>query len=515
MKLFTNHQIRKFYDQIIERGLALPADMTQATAEAMANEIMSRWQSDHEIIVFAGPGGNGADAMALGRQLATEGYKVKIMLFNVLNHLSTLCTRLRDTLQTDTNIEFEEISTGSEFMVPTLSKETIVIDGLFGSGLEQPLSGGFQSLVDCINSSSATVVSVDIPSGLFGENNEKVLDRNVIHATLTLAIGFPRRSFLFSDTASYVGEWKIIESNIMSREAKSEFTDCYWFEPSDATSILKPRAANTSKNDYGSVLMVAGTYGMMGAAQMAAMGALRAGVGRLTVHSPLCGFQIMQTAVPEAMFQADTNKIVVSEVPLKHNYDVIALGPGLGTHEYTQKAIEELVTTGNKKPMVIDADALNCIARHPSLLESAYPLTILTPHVAEFDRMFGESTSDEARLRLALDRAEHYDIVILLKGNPTMVVRPDRKFHIVSTGTPALATPGSGDVLTGIISALLAQGNMPDISAAMGALIHGIAGSIAADKVGEYSVLARDIADAVGPAIKTIMTPNHINEINV
>jgi NAD(P)H-hydrate epimerase len=299
---------------------------------------------------------------------------------------------------------------------------------------------------------------------------------------------------------------------LTAQEAKSEFTDCYWFEKSDAASMLKSRSANSSKNDYGSVLLVAGSYGMMGAAQMAAMGALRAGAGRVTVHSPLCGFQILQTAVPEAMFQADTNKIVVTDVPISHPYNVIAVGPGLGANEYTQKAIEELVTTGNKKPMVLDADALNCIARRPSILESAYPLTILTPHSAEFDRMFGESTSNEARLHLALDRAEHYSVVILLKGNPTIIVRPDRKFHIVTTGTPALATPGSGDVLTGIISALLAQGHTPDIAAALGALIHGVAGTMAAERQGEYGVIARDIAAHIGPAIKEIMTSNQTNE---
>lgn len=512
MKLFTNNQIRKFYDQIIERGLAKPDDMVESAAQSMAWEIMSRWQQDYSIIVFAGPGNNGADALSLALHLATDGYRVKILLFDIFYRLSPLCAKMRDIIKADTSIDFSEVRGNGEFVPPALNKETVVIDGLFGSGLEEPLSGGFQSLVDYINTSSAPVVSIDIPSGMFGENNEKVLSRNVIHATLTLAIGFPRRSFLFSDTSAYVGEWKVIESNLLSQEAKSEFTDCYWLETSDANAILKKRPANVTKDNFGSVMLVAGSYGMMGAAQLAALGCLKAGVGRLTVHSPLCGFQILQTAVPEAMYQGDSNKIVVSDVPLKHNYDVIAIGPGLGTHEYTQKAVEELVTTGNKKPMVLDADALNCIARHPSILESAYPLTILTPHAAEFERMFGESQSEEARLRLALDRAEHYSVVILLKGNPTIVVRPDRKYHIITAGTPALATPGSGDVLTGIISSLLAQGYMPDISAAVGALIHGIAGNIAAETQGEYSILARDIANSIGPAIKEIMTSNHLNQ---
>ena len=251
-------------------------------------------------------------------------------------------------------------------------------------------------------------------------------------------------------------------------------------------------------------MIVAGSYGMLGAAQMCARGALRSGVGKLTLHIPRCGFTVMQSEVPEAMVQVDRNDGGITEINLRHKYDAVALGPGMGTHDLTVRAVETFVNHA-EKPLLLDADALNCIAERPTILNTIPPMSVLTPHAGEFDRLFGEHNCMEARIKTAVEKAAYYDIIILLKGYYTTVVRPDGRILFSCSGGPALATPGSGDVLTGVIAALLAQGYSPDIAATLGAFIHGYAGELAAETHGEYGVLATDIADRIGTAIRDIM----------
>jgi NAD(P)H-hydrate epimerase len=505
MKLFTNAQIRSIEKAVIAKGDVTTIELVERAASAIAWEIMSRWRPSRPIMVFAGPGNNGADALALSHMLADEGYSVEVLLFNVSEHgLSEACRHYRDELVGVPGVAFTEIT--NDFNPPIITEETIVVDGLFGSGLKEPLKGGFKSLVDYINSSKATIVSIDIPSGMFAEWNEMTLSRDVIHASLTLAIEFPRLAFFIADNAEYLGEWKVLDIKLAGNETRDEPSQFFLLEKGNVRRILRQRSEFCSKKDFGSMLLVAGSYGMMGAAQLAAIGALRSGVGRLTVHSPRCGFAPMQTAVPEAMFHADRHDIVISDITLKHEYSVVALGPGMGTLDATVRAVEAFINTASN-PLVIDADALNCIAQRPNLLERVPPMSVITPHDSEFDRLFGPHTSQEMRLKTAIEKSAYYNIVILLKGHYTYVVRPDGKIYFIGNGTPALATPGSGDVLTGIIGSFMAQGSYPpDVAAAIGAFVHGYAGCMARDREGDYGVLASDVARFVSKAIREIMS---------
>ncbi|MCM1021494.1 MAG: NAD(P)H-hydrate dehydratase [Muribaculum sp.] len=505
MKLFTNDQIRSIERQVIKNEGVTTIELVERAASAISWEIMSRWRQSKKVLIFAGPGNNGADALAVASMLIEEGYTVEALLFNIFDKLSEACIHYRDKLKEMSPTSLTEIT--SDFTPPFISTDILVIDGLFGSGLKEPLTGGFQSLVDYINNSSATIISIDIPSGMFAEWNDRILSRNAIHATLTLAIEFPRLAFFIPDNAEFLGEWKVLDIKLASAEVRTEKSPYFLLEKADAHRLIRRRNKFTSKSDYGSCLLAAGSYGMMGAAVMAARGALRAGVGRITVHSPRCGFNALQTGLPEAMFEHDSNDIVITNITLKHDYNVIAVGPGIGTHEYTVRAVEALISAA-QKPLVIDADALNCIAQRPSMLDHIPPMSVITPHSGEFDRLFGAHTSHELRLKKAIEKAKYYNIIILLKGYYTTVIRPDGKIYFLNNGTPAMATPGSGDVLTGIISALMAQGYSPDISAALGAFIHSQAGTIAAAEHGEYGVLASDIANATGKAIKIIMDNN-------
>lgn len=502
MKIFTNDQIRAIEQYTIEKEGVSSNELIERAAATMTAEITARWRPDKKVWVFAGHGNNGADALVVARMLIERGYTVETLLFNVFNRLSDGCAYARKRLLDLGDVNFIEVT--GDFTPPVITPGAVVVDGLFGSGLREALTGGFRSLVDYINNSKAKIVSIDVPSGLFAEWNEDNLRRNIIHADLTLAVQFPRLSFFISDNAEFLGEWKVLDIGLSSTEIKNTVTQYFLLEKHDARRLLRPRGEFTSKADYGSAMIVGGSFGMLGAAQLAARGALRAGLGKLTVHVPRCGFTVMQTSVPEAMVQVDHNDSGITEINLRHEYDAIALGPGLGTHDLTVRAVETFVNHSTK-PLLIDADGLNCIAQRPMILDMIPPMSVITPHAGEFDRLFGEHLSHEARIVTAMQKAQTYNIVILLKGHYTTIVRPDHRLFFTASGTPALATPGSGDVLTGIITGLLAQGYSPDLAATLGAYIHGYTGSLAAEIHGEYGVLASDVADCVGMALRDIM----------
>ena len=505
MKIFTNEQIRSIDRYTIENEGVTSLELVERAATAIACELISRWRPSHRICIFAGPGNNGADALAVGRMLIEQGYNVEIFLFNIFGKLSDECAYNRKRLLEIDNADFTEV-VGGNFQPPDLSSDVVVLDGLFGSGLREPLTGGFQSLVSYINASEAYVVSIDVPSGLFGEWNENVLSRNVVHADLTLAIQFPRLAFFIVDNAEFIGEWKVLDIELSQQEIKSSPYDYFLVEKSDARNMLRPRGLFTSKADFGNALLVAGSYGMMGAAVMGARAALRSGVGKLTVHSARCGYNIIQTSVPEALFQADHHDIAITDITLKHDYNAVAIGPGIGTHDVTRKALESfIISHSSGKPLLLDADALNCISQRRHLLDALPPLSIITPHAGEFDRLFGEHNTAEERLKTAIEQSAYYQIIILLKGRYTAVVRPDGKIYFNSSGNPGLATPGSGDVLTGIIASFMAQGYIPAVAATLGAFVHGYAGDIAAERHGRYGVLASDVAECTGRAIRDIM----------
>ena len=242
---------------------------------------------------------------------------------------------------------------------------------------------------------------------------------------------------------------------------------------------------------------------MTGAAVLAAKGCLRSGVGLATVHSARVSLPIVQTSVPEALFEPDRNEFYITDMSVYHNYQAVAVGPGLGVEERTIDAIESLLKK-YKNPIVIDADGINCLAKRPHLLSLLPAHSILTPHIWEFDRLFGTHSSSEERLKKAIDMAKYYNIIIVLKGHYTATIRPTGRVYFNSTGNPGMATAGAGDVLTGTIAAFMAQGMRPEIAASVGVFVHGLAGDLAAEELGEYGVMASDIANMAGRAIRQI-----------
>lgn len=503
MKIFSSRNIKDLDIATCKAQSIDSLTLMERAANAAAKEISDRILPNHRIVAMAGPGNNGGDTLAVCRILAEQGYSgIEVYLFNVKGELSPDCEQQKKKLSEIGGIKFSEITTS--FNPPHISENDVIIDGLFGSGLREPLSGGFASLARLINESGAYVISIDIPSGLAGEWNAESKYRDMVHASLTLTFQFPKLSFFFSEHADILGEWKILDIDIDQKAMKSMPSDWLLIESRTIRPLLHQRHPFSAKRDFGSAMIFAGSLGMMGAAVLCAKSTLKCGAGLATVHAPRTAMTILQTAVPEAMFEPDRNDRIISDMSLHHSHQAVAAGPGIGTGEATVNALESLLKTC-KSPLVLDADALNCISKRPALLSMLPPRTVITPHIGEFDRLFGEHNSSEQRLKKAVEMARHYNIVIVLKSHFTMIVRPTGKVYFNSTGNAGMATAGAGDVLTGVIASFMAQGYQPEHAATIGVFVHGLAGDIASDELGEYGVVASDISNRLGRAIKAII----------
>ncbi len=509
MKILSNEEIRFIEQKTLENQDITSLDLVERVSAEIAAEVKALCRREQPLLVLAGWGNNGADALDTARLLALDGYQPVVYLFNIGgNSLNTECKVMRDRLSSTPGVTLHEITGGQPFQWPEPSADTVIIDGLFGSGLNRPMPRSFQMLARNINQSGATVVAIDIPSGLMADWNGSASREDMMHADLTLAVEYPRLAFMLGDNADVVGHWKTVRIGLDKQAERQAPFSFVLVDRQTVAQFLAPRKDFSSKADYGNAILFAGSRGMIGAAILAARAALRSGAGKVTVHSGSDGCPIVQTAVPSAMFRDDRCPTHITEMPFEPRYNAIAVGPGIGTRDDTAVALEKLVKAASAagRRLVLDADALNIIAQHPILLNYLTPLSVITPHAGEFDRIFGESTTDEERLRKAIKCAEDYSLIIVLKGHHTAIVRPDGKVMFNSSGTPALATPGSGDVLTGIIAALMAQGLQSEIAAFVGPYIHGVAGEIAARFHGDYGVTAEDIANNVGAAINEIMS---------
>ena len=503
MKIFPTSAIRELDAYTFEHEPIDSLALMERAAQAVAKEIMNQWpdKDDTRFVIFAGPGNNGGDALAVARLLAEQGYKPVAYLFNTTGKLSTDCETNRDLLSITEGVKFHVIT--NQFALPQLTEDDVIIDGLFGSGLNKPLAGGFASLVKFINASDATVVSIDIPSGLMGEDNTFNNLDHVVKADYTLSLQFPKLAFLFAENESGVGAWKVLDIGLNSEGIRQTYTP---YEMGDAGRMryqLKIRSRFSHKGDFGRALLIAGQQGMAGASVLAARACLRSSVGLLTVHVPRCNNTIIQTSVPEAMTSLDRDEFCYTETPDLKSYQAIGVGPGLGKSDRTQQALYDLLTHSSV-PLVIDADALNLIGGNHTYLRRLPKGSIITPHPGEMDRLVGKCANSFERLSKAMNLAQTCDIHIVLKGAYTAVISPSGSCWFNVTGNPGMATGGCGDVLTGVILALLAQGYDADTAAKMGVCIHGLAGDLAARDKGEIALVAGDVVDYLHKAWKAL-----------
>ncbi len=503
MKIFTGAQIGELDRYTIEKERISSIDLMERAARMLTCAISKSWGNEMPVIVFAGPGNNGGDGLAVARMLSELGYSVKVYLFNSRGSLSADCAEnKRRCVASKTIKDFQEVT--NEFDPPILERGMLVIDGLFGSGLNKPLIGGYAALVKYINNSDATVVSIDVPSGLMTEDNTYNVRANIVRADVTLTLQHKKLSFLFAENQELLGELRILDIQL-SKEGIEKIPSSYCLlEESDVKKIILRRNDFAHKGNMGHALIVAGSYGMAGAAILASKACLRSGVGKVTIHTPKKNVQILQTSVPEAILSIDKDEAYVTETLDTSSFNSLGIGPGLGLQEYSSIALVSQVRRSNI-PVVLDADGLNIFAKHRAWVQQLPKGVILTPHPKEFDRLSGGDFTDSyERLESARQMAQNFKAYILLKGHYSALCLPDGDVVFNSTGNSGMATAGSGDVLTGIITAFLARGYSQKDACMLGMYIHGLAGDIASKVVGKESLIASDIISCLPKAFQKL-----------
>ena len=501
MKIFTSAQIHELDKYTIEHEPIKSIDLMERAAKALTQVITDVWNSSTPIIVFAGPGNNGGDALAVARMLIDRNYEVTVYLFNISGHLSEDCTINKQRLLTKRAKAFVEVT--QEFEPPQLEAGMLVIDGLFGSGLNKPLAGGFASLVKYINASPSKTVSIDVPSGLMTEDNTYNVRANIIRADMTLTLQHQKLSFLFAENQQFIGQLKVLDIRLSKEGIEKIDANYTLLEENDVRPRIMKRDPFAHKGKMGNALIIAGSYGMGGASVLATKACLRSGAGKVTVHTPKRNNVIIQISVPEAIIQFDREETTFSEAVDTEDFNAVGIGPGLGTSEQTAIAIiAQLRRT--QCPLVADADAINILANHRAWLQQLPKGIILTPHPKEFDRLEGHSADSFERLMKARDLAQRIQGYVLLKGHNTSLCLPDGHIMFNPTGNAGMATAGSGDVLTGIITGLLARGYKQEDACVVGMYLHGMAGDFAARELGQESVIASDLIQYLPYAFKRL-----------
>ncbi|HAN17425.1 MAG: hypothetical protein A2X13_09085 [Bacteroidetes bacterium GWC2_33_15] len=497
MKIFRSAQIREIDSYTIINEPVESIDLMERAAIAVTLWIKENIQINKKIIVFAGPGNNGGDGLAIARQLIKFDYNTSCFILKASGKLSPDCQINLDRIKELKNAEITEIKSVSD--LPLINSDEVIIDALFGTGLTRPLDGLAKDVVKHINNSNAGVISVDMPSGLFGENNSDNNFESVIRANYTLSFQFPKLSFIFPENEDFVGKWIVLPIGLHPGIIEKTETPFCYLENDFIKTRTRQRNKFSHKGAFGHVFLVSGSYGKMGAAVLAAKACLKTGSGLVTVHIPKSGYTIMQTALPEAMVSIDPSDSFFTEFFVNLKYSAIGIGPGIGIKPDTFRAFKKLLNE-YRKPMVIDADALNIISENKELLKIIPENSILTPHPKEFERLTETWANDYERLQKQIQFAVNNKLIVVLKGANTSIACPEGTCYFNSTGNPGMATAGSGDVLTGIILSLLGQGYEPKLAAIIGVYIHGLAGDIACEKTGDEALIASDIIENLGNA---------------
>ncbi len=483
----------------IEQEPVSSFNLMERAADGLYRWLTGKLGQEARIALFAGSGNNGGEALALARMLVLSNYKNLQIFVLEMGSRSSDCKQNLERLR-HLNIPVTQLSDSDE--LPDLAAYDYMIDGIFGSGLNRPVTAYWAQLIEAMNGSNARIIAIDIPSGLFAENNADNTGSK-IKATITLSFQVPKLAFFMVENQAYVGSWHLLDIGLHPLALQDAETTYFLLEQKDMQAWLPARSAFAHKGDFGHAFLVAGSYQKTGAAVLAARACLRSGVGLLTVHVPQSGYTVMQTAVPEAMLCIDESEMEYCQAENLNKFDFAGVGPGIGLKQSMQEALKSILQNANN-PLVLDADALNILALNPEWFAFLPKNSILTPHPGEFDRLTQKHSKGYERLQTQIDFARKHAVIVVLKGAHTSIAHPDGTVYFNRTGNPGMATAGSGDVLTGIILSLLAQRLTPLQAALLGVYLHGLAGDKAAHVVGEESLIASDIIEHLGGAFKQI-----------
>jgi NAD(P)H-hydrate epimerase len=470
-----------------------PLELMERAASALSEAIRRRFSLENKVVVIVcGPGNNGGDGLALARLLCDLA-QLTVFLPSGMENSSPEQKVMRARLPQKIRL----VEGNPEELMSILPQADLLIDAVFGAGLNRPLDGHYGALVRQMNTASCLKIAIDIPSGLLPEMPEEA---TAFHADLVFTFHSPKPAFFFPASERYVGEFSVLDIGlVLPPEGNSEM---YFQELSDIRPLLRPRTRFSHKGTYGHALLLAGSEGKMGAALLACRALLRSGVGLVSVQVPGCGRDLIQLDSPEAMVIPDPSEKHLSQLPLTDSFSAIGIGPGIGRHPETMALLNSLLKIG--KPMVLDADALNILSENPEMLALLPENAILTPHPKEFARLMGFQGGDYARIQAARNFASEHKVILILKGAYTLICSPDGRAWFNSTGNPGMAKGGSGDVLTGIITGLLARGYNPESAARIGVFLHGLAGDKAAARLGMEAMLPGDLIDSLSEAWKEL-----------
>lgn len=483
-KILSAAQMRACDQYTIQNESISSIELMERAALQFVRTIIPFVHGKPTIHVFCGSGNNGGDGFAVARLLTEKGCHVTTYFLLTGDKISADC-------QINQQCVPDFITLHSEQDFPKIKSDDIVIDALLGTGTTRPTAGILKNLIEHLNNSSAKILSIDIPSGL--KSDEMPFENGIIQANYTGTFERPKMAFFMKESAPFVGSWQTLSIGISPEYIEKQEGRYHFLSEDFFDTILKPRVQFSHKGTYGHGLIIAGSKGKMGAAVLSSKAALRSGIGLLTAFIPACGYTIFQTSLPEAMCITDSSENFHSELTFDLSpYTSVGIGPGMGIHARTKMLLEKLLDTINV-PMVLDADALNVLSEHPDLRDRIPANTILTPHPKEFERLAGKSNNTYERLERQIQFAQKHACIVVLKDAITSVVFPNGKVFFNTTGNPGMATGGTGDALTGIITGLLSQGYSPENAALIGVYYHGKAGDSAAKHVGENQLMASDL----------------------
>ena len=497
MKILPVEKIREADAFTIENEPIDSVDLMERAASKVYEWFMKRCKTKEvSVKIFCGIGNNGGDGLALARMLYATNIIPQVFVVRYSDKMSRDCEINFNRLKEETEVPMYDIFSEDDF--PQIYDNDIIIDAIFGSGLNRPIEGFTAELINYINKSNAIKIAIDIPSGLILEtqnlrNSETQKSQPPIaKVDYTLSFQFPKLAFMFPEYDAFIGKWEVLDIKLHKDFIDNVETLNFYTTEDVVKPIIRKRTKFSHKGTYGHALLVAGSSGKTGAALLAAEACMRTGVGLLTAHLPKDALLPMQVYLPEAMTSIDKSNTHCTEINDILPYTAIGVGPGIGKDEETVTLLKKIIQEATQ-PLVLDADALNIIADNPTWLSFLPDNTILTPHPKEFDRMFGKTNNSYERLELQRKMSVVHNIIIVQKGAHTAITFPNGTCFFNSTGNPGMATAGSGDVLTGIILSLLAQRYTPQEAALLGVYLHGKAGDIAAEKLGMESMIARDI----------------------
>lgn len=450
------------------------------------------------IQIFCGTGNNGGDGLVIARHLHQYGYHVKTHILNCGNKRTDLFIKNYERLK-EIGVWPEMITCEPEF--PEVSENDMVIDAIFGLGLSRPPEGLLKEAIQFINSTNAFVLSIDFPSGLYAD--KPVTDKDaVIRAYHTLTFQTPKLAFLLPDNREFIKDWSVLDIGLDQKYLENAKTDYYLMEKTDVKGIHLPRNKFAHKGNFGHSLLIGGSKGKIGAVTLASKAAVKIGSGLVSALIPTCGYTVLQTAVPEAMTET-TGEDTITEFKYTPDATVIGVGMGLGQDKSTEQGFIDFIKT-NKKPLLIDADGLNILAKNKNLLEHLPENTVLTPHPKEFERLVGKWKNDYQKLRKLLKFSAKYKVVVVLKGAYTATAY-EEGIYFNGMANPALATGGTGDVLSGIITGLIAQNYHPFSAALLGVYLHSSTADMAMADMPQETFSASDVIAYLPKAFKTLL----------